>query len=104
MEIIRGTTPTIIVSIQTEIDLSELSAAWVYISQQGKVRVNKVLTDIEIDTDKKTLTIVLTQEDTLNLKAGIDTLFQIRLRLNNTALATTATKIVVKEIYKEGII
>lgn len=104
MEIIRGTTPTIIISIQTEIDLSEVSAAWIYISQQNKVRVNKELSDIEIDTEEKTLTIVLTQEDTLNLKAGIDTLFQIRLRLNDTALATTATKIVVKEIYKEGII
>ena len=104
MEIIRGTTPTIIVSIQTEIDLSELSAAWVYISQQGKVRVNKALTDIEVDVEEKTITVVLTQEETLNLKAGIETLFQIRLRLADTALATTATKIVVKEIYKEGII
>lgn len=104
MEIIRGTTPTIIISIQTEIDLSEVSAAWIYISQQNKVRVNKGLSDIEIDTDEKTITVVLTQEETLNLKAGIETLFQIRLRLNDTALATTATKITVKEIYKEGII
>ena len=104
MEIIRGTTPTIIISIQTEIDLSEVSAAWIYISQQNKVRVNKELSDIEIDTDEKTITVILTQEETLNLKAGIETLFQIRLRLNDTALATTATKITVKEIYKEGII
>lgn len=104
MEIIRGTTPTIIISIQTEIDLSEVSAAWIYISQQNKVRVNKELSDIEIDAEEKTITVVLTQEDTLNLKAGIETLFQIRLRLADTALATTATKIVVKEIYKEGII
>jgi len=105
MEIIRGTTPTIIVSIQTEIDLSELSAAWVYISQQGKVRVNKVLTDIEVDIEHKTLSLELTQTDTLALKAGIETFFQVRLRMeDDTALATTAAKITVKEIYKEGVI
>ena len=105
MEIIRGTTPTIIVSIQTEIDLSELSAAWVYISQQGKVRVNKALTDIEVDTENRTLSLELTQTDTLALKAGIETFFQIRLRMeDDTALATTAAKITVKEIYKEGVI
>lgn len=105
MEIIRGTTPTIIVSIQTEIDLSELSAAWIYISQQGKVRVNKALTDIEVDTEHKTLSLELTQTDTLALKAGIETFFQIRLRMeDDTALATTAAKITVKEIYKEGVI
>lgn len=105
MEIIRGTTPTIIISIQTEIDLSELSAAWVYISQQSKVRVNKVLANIEVDVEHNTLTLELTQTDTLALKAGIETFFQIRLRMEDgTALATTAQKITIKEIYKDGVI
>ena len=105
MEIIRGTTPTIIISIQTEIDLSELSAAWIYISQQGKVRVCKDLDDITIDEQELTLSVALSQEDTLALKAGIETFFQIRLRMEDgTALATTAQKITIKEIYKDGVI
>lgn len=104
MEIIRGTTPTIIISVQTDIDLSVVSAAWIYISQQNKVRVDKKLNDISIDAEEKTITVTLTQQDTLNLKANIEAFFQIRLRLGETALATTATKIVIKEIYKDGVI
>lgn len=105
MEIIRGTTPTIIISIQTEIDLSELSAAWIYISQQNKVRVCKDLDDITIDQEEMTLSIIFSQEDTLALKAGIEAFFQIRLRMEDgTALATTAQKITIKEVYKDGII
>jgi hypothetical protein len=46
----------------------------------------------------------LSQDDTLNLKAG-EGLFQIRLLLTNgTALATKASRISVEEVYKDGVI
>lgn len=105
MELIRGTTPTIIISVQTEIDLSEVSAVWVYISQQNKVKVDKELPDVEIDTVNKTMTVTLSQEDTLALKAETDALFQIRLLMDDgTAFATLASKVAVKEVYKGGVI
>lgn len=105
MELIRGTTPTIIITVETEIDLDEVSAVWIYISQQGKVKVDKELSDVEFDVVSRTMTVTLSQEDTLALKADMEALFQIRLLMNNgTALATLADKVSVKEIYKSGII
>lgn len=105
MELIRGTTPTIIVTVETEIDLDEVSAVWIYISQQGKVKVDKELSDVQFDAVSRTMTVTLSQNDTLALKADTEALFQIRLLMNNgTALATLASKVAVKEIYKNGVI
>lgn len=105
MQLIRGTTPTIIITVQTDIDLTQVAEVWIYLSQQNKVKVDKQLDDVSIDTENKTITVTLSQDDTLALKADIDTLFQIRLLLmNGTALATLASKVTVKEIYKGGVI
>jgi len=105
MQIIRGTTPTIEVVIKNEIDLTTVLEVWVYIVQQKKVKVDKLLSDVTIDAESRIISVELDQEDTLALKADQDTLFQIRmLLLDGTALATVAEKVVVKEIYKDGII
>lgn len=105
MQLIRGTTPTIIITVQTDIDLTQVAEVWIYLSQQNKVKVDKQLEDVSIDTENKTITVTLSQDDTLALKADIDTLFQIRLLLmNGTALATLASKVTVKEVYKGGVI
>lgn len=104
MQLIRGTTPTIIITVQTEIDLHEVTEVWIYISQQNKVRVDKQLQDTTFDYEKRTMTVTLSQDDTLALKEG-EALFQIRLLLQNgTALATLASKVDVKPVYKPGII
>lgn len=104
MQLIRGTTPTIIIDVKSDIDLSQVVAIWVYISQQNKVKVDKELSDVIIDVQEKTITLTLSQEDTLNLREG-DALFQIRLLLaNNTALATIASRVIIKEVYKQGVI
>jgi hypothetical protein len=104
MEIIRGTTPTIIITITNKMDLTTIQAVWVYISQQNKVKVDKLFSDVVIDAENNKILVKLTQEDTLALKSG-DALFQIRLLLaDGTALATIATDIKILEIYKGGII
>lgn len=104
MQLIRGTTPTIIITVQTEIDLHQVAEVWIYISQQNKVKVDKQLENVTFNYEERTMTVTLSQEDTLNLKEG-DALFQIRLLLmDGTALATLASKVDVKPIYKGGII
>ena len=104
MEIIRGTTPTIIITITNEIDLHQVAEAWIYISQQNKVKVDKQLEDVSFDYEERKMTVTLSQDDTLALKSG-DALFQIRLLLmNGTALATIASDIKILEIYKSGVI
>lgn len=104
MQLIRGTTPTIVINIKDDIDLSLITEIWVYISQQNKVQVDKKLEDISFDYDNKQISLKLTQQDTLNLKAG-NALFQIRMLLKDgTALATGGSQITINEIYKTGII
>lgn len=104
MQLIRGTTPTIIITVQTEIDLHQVSEVWIYISQQNKVKVDKQLEDTTFDYEERTMTVTLSQDDTLALKEG-DALFQIRLLLmDGTALATLASKVDVKPVYKQGVI
>ena len=104
MELIRGTTPTIEINILTEIDLNQVSEVWVYISQQNKVKVDKKIDDVSFDYEHRKIFVTLSQQDTLDLKAGT-ALFQIRLLLQNgTALADIASEIEIYEIYKPGII
>ena len=104
MQLIRGTTPTIEITVTSELDLTLISQVWVYISQNNKVKVDKEIEDVSIDSENKTITLTLSQNDTLDLKAG-DGLFQIRLLLQDgTALATLASKITIAEVYKGGVI
>lgn len=105
MQIIRGTTPTITVNVLSEIDLTTVTQVWLYISQQNKVKIDKIIEDVTFDTEHRKISVLLSQEDTLALKADIDTLFQIRLLLeDDTALATPASKVKVVEVYKGGVI
>lgn len=109
MQLIRGTTPTIEITVKSEIDFSTIHQVWVYISQQKKTKVDKLISDVVFDAENNKITVKLSQEDTLGLKTNENgnpvTYFQIRLLLNDgTALATVANEIDVIEIYKEGII
>lgn len=104
MELMQGTTPTITVSVKDPIDLTQVTAVWLYISQNNKVKVDKVLSDVSFNIDEKKIIVTLSQLDTLGLKDG-EALFQIRLLLNNgTALATKAAKITIGKVYKDGVI
>lgn len=109
MQIIRGTTPTIEITVKSEIDFSTIQQVWVYITQQGKPKVDKFISDAVLEPENSKISVRLSQEDTLALKSNenvhFDTIFQIRLLLNDgSALATVGTKIKVFEIYKGGVI
>lgn len=104
MQLTQGTTPTITINVKSDVDLSQVAQVWVYIAQQNKVKVDKKIEDVTIDALNKTITLRLEQQDTLDLKEG-DALFQLRLLLEDTtALATTASKIQVIKVYKDGVI
>ena len=105
MRIIRGTTPTITITVTSELDFTTIQQVWIYISQQNKVKIDKLISDVSFDPENKQILVTLSQDDTLALKAGSEALFQIRLLLNNeTALATVASKVDVLEVYKGGVI
>ena len=104
LQIIRGTTPSIEITVKTEIDLHLVAQVWIYISQQKAVKIDKKIDNVTFDYEHRKITVTFSQDDTLGLKAG-EALFQIRLLLNDgAALATVASEIEVFEVYKQGVI
>ena len=104
MKITRGTTPTIVINVKSELDLHNITVIWVYITQGKRVVIDKQLNDVEFDYENRKITMKLSQDDTLGLKVD-EAIFQIRLLLaDGTALATKASKISVEDVYKGGVI
>ena len=96
----RGTTPTIQVVLPDELDMSTIVTAWIYINQNGEVIVDRSNDTIEIEDN--TLSITLTQEETLALSDGF-AFIQVRLLdTDGVALASQENRVHVLPIYKEG--
>lgn len=104
MRLIRGTTPTINVNMKGDVDLTDITAIWVYINQNKHVVIDKALNDVSINPETRIISLNLSQEDTLRLKPG-EAIFQIRMLMSNgLALATVANRIGIDDIYKDGVI
>ena len=102
MQIIRGTTPTIIINVKDDIDFSQITSTWIFISQRGKVRVDKTIRDITVNPLERRIKLPLSQEDTLNLKEG-DATIQVRILMSDgTALSSFEKEIEVLPTGKEG--
>ncbi len=87
--IVRGTTPIIECLIPDDIPLSEATEAWVSIGQGGALVVDKSLSQGTAVIDGQTLSIALTQEETLKFKTYTQAVIGVRLLLNGTdALAS----------------
>lgn len=98
----RGTTPSFDISIN-DVDLTEVSEMWVSLGTENNPIVNKTLEDVEIDGSL--VTVPLSQEDTLALKAAQKTYLQVRILLNSgEALASPMKKVDVFAIIKDGVI
>lgn len=98
---IRGTTPTLEFTIP--FDTSLLAEAYVTLSQNQTVVIDKALEDCTCD-DRK-LTVRLTQEETLKLDCNCKTEIQIRARTNSgDAIASDIITVNTKRILKDGVI
>lgn len=99
----RGTTPTLIFNFNEEADLSDVSTCWVTISNLLRTKVKDYsLDDVEINNEDKTISLALTQEDTLYFGQGT---IQIQVRLKNSdemAYASNIVQTTMQEILKEG--
>lgn len=71
MDLIRGTTPTIDCTIPDTIPLTEVSEICMTFDQGGDIIANRLLSDGGITVDGQTITVKLTQEETLKLNVAI---------------------------------
>lgn len=98
---IRGTTPTL--EFVIPFDTGQLAEAFVSLSQNEVVIIDKALTECQCNGDK--LIVRLTQEDTLKLECDIVTEIQIRARtLEGEAIASQIIKVNTERILKDGVI
>jgi hypothetical protein len=97
---IRGTTPTFIFSLP--FDVSNIKSAYITIKSRW-TEVEKAVTDCSLNGT--TITVKLTQEETLALPESQIAGVQLRVLTNdNEALASDVFPIKVEEILKEGVI
>lgn len=98
----RGTTPTLIFTVEPVLDLSTLAEAWLTIYQAGEI-ATKALDDLTQTEDGFSVT--LTQEETLRLCAGAGCRIQLRAATGQgAALASNILRVPVVGILKDGII
>ena len=100
---IRGTTPTL--QFTLPFDTSLIAEMYVTIAQDGKTVMEKALSDCSCSGTSVSL--VLTQEDTLGLQQQPHSRAEIQLRVRTTAgeaLASDIMRVHVDRILKEGVI
>ena len=107
MSIIRGTTPTITFNIISEIDLNEIAELWItFRTKPGVNQKEKTFTleDVAVDAVEKTVTLSMSQEDTLDLgESAINV--QMRVRMNDDmAYASSIIETSIGKILKDGVI
>lgn len=94
----RGTTPTI--TISTDISLVEASNFFLTFKQGDRIIFEKTLDDVTITED--TVSVWLSQAETLALKDGRMVSFQIRATLGDQKVASNIMTAKVEEILKGG--
>ena len=98
---IRGTTPTL--EFLLPFDTSILAEAFVTLSQNGTVVVDKQLTECNCTGTK--LSVRLAQEDTLKFDCDCKTEIQVRARTQTgDALASNIITVNTERILKDGVI
>lgn len=97
----RGTTPTISIQVNSNIDLSKMTEIWVTLKTSAKEKTYG-LQNILVYPDDSKIEIKLTQEDTLSFNEGVVKL-QVRfLDESDNAYASNIKEICIKQILKDG--
>lgn len=100
---IRGTTPTIILNLSTSVDLSEVKEMWVTLKSALKEKTFEK-SELTIQPSSYSVSLTLSQEDTLEFSAG-DVRVQVRFLMNNgRAYASNIKQLRMDEILKDGVI
>ena len=98
----RGTTPTLVFNINTELDLNTIKEVWVTFDLSPIKTYTK--SDVAISDEDKTITLKLTQDDTLKFNKH-DVKVQLRFLLENgEAYASPIRSITVNDILQNGVI
>ena len=94
----QGTTPTISIQLPPDIPVSDLTDARLTLCQNGTEKKCVALADLTVDTDTNTLSLTLTQAETLDLSAVYYLDVQLKVNYNGTIMASQIASYDVNEI------
>lgn len=105
---IRGTTP--ILTFKLPVTPSKLDACYISFYQEvyenytytNRRYVEKNLSDCTLDDEEQTVTITLSQSDTLSFDPERPVLYQLRFRVGDAAYATTMASFTIGDVLKTG--
>lgn len=99
----RGTTPVIVFRVISALNLSNMKQIWVTMQNAvNEITFNK--NDLTVNAEENTITLELSQEDTLSFCSGV-VKTQIRfLDENDRAYASNIRNLEMGNILKEGVI
>ena len=106
--IIRGTTPTVVFNVKTDLDLSDIVELWITFKPKSADPKHRDMTytleDVTIDPLLKTISLFMSQEDTLAFNEKPYNV-QIRLRTSDDlAYASSIIEEPIGKILKDGVI
>lgn len=99
---LRGTTPTVTLTLPQDIDLSGATAAYMSFGQNGKDVFDIVIANLTLSGNTASAT--LTQAQTLQLEAGRMTQIQLRWLDSGVAYGTRIVTVPTEAIIKDGVI
>lgn len=98
----RGTTPTLNFKFKYNLEELNITAFYLTFKQNEEIKLEKSIDELEISGD--TVTINLTQEETLSLDSNNVVYIQARIKVDGKAYATNIIKTSLESILKEGVI
>jgi len=102
---IRGTTPFITYRVKNDFDFSKISEIWITVATWDAEETFKfTASEVELDPVAKTITISMSQENTLAFEEGT---VEIQMRILDTdglAYATKVCELEMNKILKDGVI
>lgn len=96
----RGTTPTLVFTLP--IEASSVTVLNIAIAQIGRVVISRSLDDVVIDGNDVKMT--LTEEETLQLRAGFELSIQVRAGVGESRMASQVFRVPVERILQEGML
>jgi len=99
---LRGTTPTVTLTLPEEVDLSTATVAYMSFGQNGVDKFDIAINNLVLSGNTASAT--LTQAQTLQLEAGRMTEIQLRWLADGLAYGTKIVLVPTDPIIKDGVI
>lgn len=98
----RGTTPTFVIELPSSIPVASIDEAFLTFEQNGANIFEMDLSMMTIDSQANTMSVVLSQEQTLSLVENAVVRYQLRFKIGGSAYATQMWQVPTERILKDG--